>query len=91
MYVPLVCVVLWRSPARRGVGGRGYCIVAHAAEDLYDVIPPHHQQPIRRAGERQGGVQTYTTRTIGGGGGVLNILKAPSPKYLYTAAFNFFS
>jgi len=24
-------------------------------------------------------------------GGVLNILKAPSPKYLYTAAFNFFS
>ena len=64
------CVV--REVSRQaGVGGEGgYCIVAHAAEEfLYDVIPPHHQQPIRRAGERRGGVQTYTTRIKGGGWG----------------------
>ena len=64
MYVPLVRVVLCSvvRQVSRQVGG-GYCIVGHAAEDLYDVIPPHHQQPIRRAGERRGGVQTYTTCT----------------------------
>jgi hypothetical protein len=43
MYVPLVCVVLCsvvREVSRQaGGGGGGYCIVGHAAEDLYDVIP----------------------------------------------------
>ena len=52
---PELCIARGLPPG----GGWG---VLYAAEDLYDVIPPHHQQPIRRAGERRGGVQTYTTQ-----------------------------